>query len=165
MKKAIFVVVLCLVSKASMSSKCWTSYLMTEIVERQNLLMSLEENSGDIKKEKTIYSVVSDLSEYIFIGEAMYAKKTTVREKGTEESLFSIDTVFSVLENIKGELNLNVLVRSGEVEDCGCIYNFEPGVEYLVIANKRKDKLVTYYCNYIGPKEYAFIEEFKKVNK
>lgn len=134
---------------SSFSKSCPVTYLLKELAER---------------KGQSIFQVVSDSSGFIFVGEALWVKKTTIREKGDEEYLLSVQAKFKISEDIKGKLDSEVLVHSGSVENCGCGYGFEPGVEYLVIANKSKNKIVSYFCDFIGPKDRAMLKEFKEVN-
>lgn len=116
MKHIFFALALSCISTLSFSKSCWNEFLLSELADRQG---------------KNIYEVISSKSDYIFAGEALSTKKTTFREKSSEEFLFENSTEFSISESYKGRLSSRIIVHSGGVENCGCAYDFEPGWNIL----------------------------------
>lgn len=137
-------------SLAAEAATCWPEFIEAEIIR----------NGGDP------FLVAIEKSDVVIIGEANTTYKTTVRTKGQEEVLLKVESHFEVKESLKGDVENVVVIYSGD--ECGCKYNFEPGVEYIVLAAKHKHKYETYYCQYIRPNGVIYKNEYieaVKVNK
>ena len=152
LKKAWFLpFFLLLISNAASASSCWNSFFLGEAAERQG---------------KTVYELASEMSQYIFIGEATFVERKSVRQKGSEEVVLEVNARFRPSESLKGAVGEELVVNGSGI-DCHCVYDFEPGVEYFVLADKDKkdNKLYTHFCKFIGPKDRFFVDEFRQVNK
>lgn len=111
----------------------------------------------------TPFEVVVEQSEMVAVAEAITTFKTIARTKGEEEFLFKVVTEFDVIEILKGDLLDKVTVTNGD--NCGCKYDFEPGVIYVVLASKNEGKYRTYHCKYIRPSSGSYKEVIVEVIK
>lgn len=99
-----------------------------------------------------------DGAEYVFAAEAISTIKTTIRNKGEEQAIADISTKFPIERQLKGNSDdeLTVEGRFG----CGCHYDFERGVRYLVLASTERDtgSIITISCRYIRPATEELVE-------
>ena len=101
----------------------------------------------------------TDLSSIVFIGEAVSVTRKTFRAKGYEEQVLEISAKFDVSETLKGSSKSSIVIEGNADGDCGCNYLFEPGVKYLVYANKHKNKYQTIICQLIMPTSNTLFSE------
>lgn len=112
------------------------------------------------------FELAVERSDIILVAEAQTTFKTTTRTKGEEEFLFKVVTEFDVIDRLKGDSPNKVTISNGD--KCGCKYDFEPGVTYVVLASNHDGKFMTYQCKYIKPSNSGYndlIIEAIKLNR
>lgn len=110
---------------------------------------------------KDKYTFAIHNSGYIFTGKVIRTKATTVREESSGELLLEVESEFETEESLKGNVESHPTLFGNKFGDCGCRYHFEPGIKYLVFANKTEGKLVSYFCELVFPTKHGIIQEIK----
>ncbi|MBN7797644.1 hypothetical protein [Parahaliea mediterranea] len=123
---ATIVVSLLLVSAGAKAS-CWVKYTSEEVQFHRAVLNS----------------------DLIFVGEVKSVIKTIYQERRDSERIIDISADFKILQMIKGADSNSINVSGDNVDRCGCNYNFQPEIEYLVFARLIDERYRTHHCNLI----------------
>lgn len=133
-------------SSSALATKCWTESL-NELVAK---------SSG-----KDAFEFAIERAEIIFVGRAESVQKIIYEEAGIEPVALGIEANFEAKETIKGKVPKEVVTKSTDI--CACRYKFEPGITYLVLGAKYKDKFQVYSCEYIAPVGQSRAAEARRI--
>jgi hypothetical protein len=101
-----------------------------------------------------------DMSDIIFVGEVVSRTKSLFQPKGHEERIMEVESQFAVKEVLKGTVPDKVVLIAKD--SCDCRYDFEPGVEYVVMASIVGHHFVPKFCRFVGPSDSELTNEIRE---
>ena len=148
--------ILILSSQYAVATTCWMPFMEAELARQKG-------------EEYDPFNAAVDNSSLVFVGTAISTMKKVFDTIDMESHTMEVITQFEVSQTIKGVTSNEVSIVSDRPPGtCRCIYDFEAGVEYLVLARKINNKYHTVHCNSIRPTEgsmYNEITDHQKVDQ
>ncbi|AQQ67653.1 hypothetical protein Mag101_08390 [Microbulbifer agarilyticus] len=144
--KYIVILGLIIFCSPALATKCWT--------QSQNELVA-----NSVGKDAFEFAI--ERAQFIFVGKAKNVQKTIYEQEGAEPRVLAVEAEFEVEEAIKGNVSGELVTKSDDI--CACKYQFEPGITYLVVAGKYKNKLQVYSCEYISPVDQSRVADARRI--